>query len=198
LRPRVPAPWYSFDQEWAPLYGNEHVDLPAGALDRDKAYAGDRCLTSWGRAVLNYRRQRRRHDVVRRNASIGCWALQCSQVVLTGGTPFLVVLSPYPNLVKAIPASIGTLLTIINARVNWRGLAEARRQAVCRMDREFLRFDGGRHDYSNLDADDAVGRFCDEIERINEEAEKASWLEPSFDRSTARDNHEPGPTSSGA
>jgi hypothetical protein len=194
VKPRQQHSWNAAEQEfhgWGPLYTNEYEDLPPGATDWGKASEGGQCLTAWGQAVLSYRRQRCRHRSASWHASIGYWALQACTILMVAATSISPVLGAQTTYARYLPGALATLLTAFNALVDWRGLARARQRAVRSMDREFSRFNGQRHAYKNLAPGVDITRFCDEIEKINDEAEKVTLLDSRIARDEERGTQEP-------
>jgi hypothetical protein len=150
--------------------------LPAGVYNPKRAVNADGSPSPWGTAVDNYVQMRMHHARTELIAGSGYWGAQVGAVVLAGVTPLLVLFSKYPDLVKAIPASIAAVLAAFNGLLDWRSLANARRNAVNDMDREFRRFDQHRQRYADMADEVAARLFSDQIERINDLAEKATWL----------------------
>jgi hypothetical protein len=134
-------------------------------------------LTPWGAAVQNYLQLRNGHARTGRCAGVGWWALQLLAIALAGSTAFLFIFNGDRSLVQAIPAAVAGLLTAFSRLVNWRRLSKTRLAAARDMDREYRRATEHRQAYASLDACQRTARFSDEIERIDDRAEKVGWLD---------------------
>jgi hypothetical protein len=91
-------------------------------------------------AVARYKQLRVEHSVKGSQANLLYWSLQLASIGLTATTPLLILLSNYPNLIKAIPAAIGALLGGLNGVGDWRVLASTHSEAADAMDRELVFF----------------------------------------------------------